>query len=106
MENDPSTAAQPAPPFGSQSTLQPSAEPSGIIDFSGLGDTEQTTGDHTTHFEPYSKAPSAHEHEALLALEGMALGRHHVPNSPTRSNRGLGKCFLNPLRFGARGLTW
>lgn len=30
---------------------------------------------HHSHFEPASKAPSAHEHDAALALEGMALGR-------------------------------
>lgn len=34
--------------------------------------------------EPYSKAPSANEHDALLALEGMALGRHHLPKSPVK----------------------
>lgn len=31
-------------------------------------------------FEPASKAPSAHEHDAALALEGMALGRELLSN--------------------------
>lgn len=39
-------------------------------------------------FEPASKAPSAHEHDAALALEGMALGRelhNAIPQSRDES---------------------
>ncbi|BEI80372.1 hypothetical protein CcaverHIS002_0109010 [Cutaneotrichosporon cavernicola] len=32
-------------------------------------------------YEPASKAPSAHEHDAALALEGMALGRELLSNA-------------------------
>lgn len=36
--------------------------------------------DEQREFEPASKAPSAHEHDAALALEGMALGRELLSN--------------------------
>jgi hypothetical protein len=36
--------------------------------------------DEQRDFEPASKAPSAHEHDAALALEGMALGRELLSN--------------------------
>jgi hypothetical protein len=41
-------------------------------------------------FEPASKAPSAHEHDAALALEGMALGRElHNAIPQSRDEREL-----------------
>lgn len=45
-------------------------------------------------FEPASKAPSAHEHDAALALEGMALGRElHNAIPQSRNERELSSAY-------------
>lgn len=47
-------------------------------------------------FEPASKAPSAHEHDAALALEGMALGRElHNAIPQSRDERKCVICVLS-----------
>lgn len=55
------------------------------------------------HYEPASKAPSAHEHDAALALEGMALGREvhgvHQSAPDSRDDEGNQLTPGSPLTF-------
>ncbi|GMK54905.1 hypothetical protein CspeluHIS016_0114910 [Cutaneotrichosporon spelunceum] len=70
------------------SARPPEAGPSNWLEFANQPTPPmgQFLPEEHREYEPASKAPSAHEHDAALALEGMALGRELlIPGGEPRS---------------------